>query len=547
MRITLSINKLIVGAALFLTAFANLTFFRNVLNTFAAEPWGYAHSASLGLVLFCALIVLLSLLALTRALKPLLALVFLVSSATAYFMDTYNVIIDRDMIANVVATNPAESLDLVTPQLIGYLLLLGVLPGALIWLIRIERETFTVGLRRRAMLIAGALLTIVALAFLSSGFYASFIREHKPLRYYTNPTAPIQGVVSYTRRQFASPQGPLRVIGEDARIPQADIDRELIILVVGETARADRFSLNGYQRETNPVLAQKDVINFSNVSACGTSTAISVPCMFSTYGRDKYSDGKARNTENLLDVINRANISVIWRDNNSDSKGVATRVPFENYRSRKRNTICDPECRDTGMLVGLQDYIDSRPEGDILIVLHQMGSHGPAYHKRYPEAFRKFEPTCETSQLDGCTPEAIGNTYDNTILYTDYFLGKVIEFLSANDDRFETAMLYASDHGESLGEAGLYLHGLPYFVAPDTQTKVPMIMWLGKHYDGISTAALNQVRDQPYSHDNIFHTVLGLFEVQSTIYDPEKDILQQARNATGQQPEYGYDGGQPSS
>jgi lipid A ethanolaminephosphotransferase len=181
------------------------------------------------------------------------------------------------------------------------------------------------------------------------------------------------------------------------------------------------------------------------------------------------------------------------------------------------------------MLHGLQAYIDSQPEGDILIVLHQMGSHGPAYHKRYPAGFRRFEPTCETSQLDTCTQEEISNTYDNTILYTDHFLAQVIQLLRANDPRFETALFYASDHGESLGEAGLYLHGLPYLVAPGTQTRVPLVLWFGPANHDIDRTAVERLRDTPLSHDNVFHTVLGLFEVRSTVYDSTQDLLHEAR------------------
>jgi lipid A ethanolaminephosphotransferase len=185
------------------------------------------------------------------------------------------------------------------------------------------------------------------------------------------------------------------------------------------------------------------------------------------------------------------------------------------------------------MLHGLQAYLDGHPSGDILIVLHQMGSHGPAYHKRYPPAFRTFAPTCESSQLDACTEAEIGNTYDNTIRYTDHFLAEVIELLRANDARFETAMVYLSDHGESLGEAGLYLHGLPYLIAPDTQTHVPLILWFGSNNRDVDVDAVRQLRDLPLSHDNLFHTLLGLFEVGTEIYDADKDILQQARLLSG--------------
>jgi lipid A ethanolaminephosphotransferase len=248
--------------------------------------------------------------------------------------------------------------------------------------------------------------------------------------------------------------------------------------------------------------------------------------MFSNLTRNGYSESKAESTYNILDVLNIAGVNILWRDNNSNSKGVADRVTYEDYKTPENNTICDDECRDEGMLVGLQEYIDSKETGDILIILHQMGNHGPAYYKRYPKAFEYFTPVCKTNQLENCTSEEINNAYDNAILYTDYFLSKVINLLKQNKE-FETAMFYISDHGESLGENNLYLHGLPYFMAPDAQTHVPAIMWLGENFK-IDRDTLKKTATKEYSQDNIFHTLLGLFEVETGLYDSNMDIIKPA-------------------
>jgi len=161
-----------------------------------------------------------------------------------------------------------------------------------------------------------------------------------------------------------------------------------------------------------------------------------------------------------------------------------------------------------------------------LIVLHQMGNHGPAYYKRYPKAFEQFTPTCKTNQVEQCTTEEIGNAYDNAILYTDYFLSKTIALLKANDEQYETALIYMADHGESLGEKGLYLHGIPYFMAPDEQTHVGALMWFGtKAQKRIDTQTLRQKAGENYSHDNLFHTILGLTGIETAVYDKAKDIL----------------------
>jgi lipid A ethanolaminephosphotransferase len=237
---------------------------------------------------------------------------------------------------------------------------------------------------------------------------------------------------------------------------------------------------------------------------------------------------KGISTENVLDVLKHTkNVAMLWRDNNSDSKGVALRIPYEDYKTSKNNTICiEGECRDTGMLVGLDKFIEKNKGKDILIIIHQMGNHGPAYYKRYTKEFEKFKPTCQTNQLEDCTQQEITNAYDNAILYTDYFLDETIKFLKSYDDKYDTGLIYMSDHGESLGENGVYLHGLPYFMAPSAQTHIGSIMWFGKNMRKIiDVEKLKQQSAQEYSQDNLFHTLLGIFNVKTEVYKKDMDIL----------------------
>lgn len=537
-RHAVSANQVVLVAAAFLTVFANRAFFRTLFAAFAGDSWGYLHMASLGLFLFCSLVLFFLIFSSRPLLKTALIVFFLVSALTAYFMDTYNVMIDESMLVNAMSTDASEVSDLLSPRLFFYLLFLGVLPATIVVAVPVRMEGLQAMILSRLKLAIFALVGMTSLVLISSAFYASFVREYKPLRYYMNPLAPIYAVYKLGKLKLAAGLGPIEAIGMDAKIPPADIDRELVIMVVGETARADRFSLNGYERQTNPLLEREAVISFSQVDSCGTSTAVSVPCMFSIYGRQSFGDHDGEPIQNVLDVLAHADVNLLWRDNNSNSKGVADRIRSEDFRSYEVNPLCDEECRDEGMLDGLQDYVDGHGTGDILIILHQMGSHGPAYYRRYPPEFRKFVPTCDSNQLQECSDSEINNAYDNTILYTDYFLASVIDFLRTNDQRFETAMLYASDHGESLGESGLYLHGLPYWLAPSAQTHVPVILWFGENYDDVEFEALLQLKDEAMSHDNIFHTLLGLFEINSGVYDGKKDLLQKSRDLAGTAYEY---------
>jgi len=385
----------------------------------------------------------------------------------AYVMDSFGVVVDELMFLNIIHTDAKESLDLFTFKLCFYMLFLFFIPGFLLCKVKIEELSLKTEIFSRIKSIIISIIIVFIMIISCGKFYASFFREQKPLRYYTNPTYWIYSMGKFGSSAFKNPNRALRELGRNSKVPTSDTDRDLVILVVGETARKDRFSLNGYSKKTNPFTEKENVVSFTNVTSCGTSTAISVPCMFSHFGRNNFSVDDANSTENLLDVLSHTkDINVLWRDNNSDSKGVAIRAKFEDYKSSATNTICDAECRDIGMLVGLQEYINNVKEKDIVIVLHQMGNHGPAYYKRYPPEFEVFKPVCRTSEFSKCTNEEIGNAYDNAIRYTDFFLSKVIALLRHNSVNFNTGMLYISDHGESLGENGIYLHGLPYMMAP---------------------------------------------------------------------------------
>jgi len=524
-------TTLILATAVFLVVFYNFAFFSNILASYPLTLGNSLFIGSIALLLLSLITIFLTLVSSRYTIKPALIIILFVSAFASYFMDSYNVIIDTSMIENIFSTNVSESLDLFSLKLVVYVLLLGVLPSLFIYKLNISHGTLKKELIGKTVVIFIALAVITSQVLLFSKSYSSFFREHKILRYYANPVTYTYSSIAYLNQKFGAGDAALKIVGQDAQIPATDNDRELVILVIGETARADRFSLNGYSKQTNPLLEKEKVVSFKNITSCGTSTAVSVPCMFSRYTRDGYSDKHAKDTENLLDVLHHAGISILWRDNNSDSKSVALRVPYEDYKSPKLNPVCDEECRDEGMLVGLQEFIDKQPSGDILIVLHSMGNHGPAYYKRYPKAFEKFKPACHTNELANCTNEEINNAYDNAILYTDYFLSKVIGLLKNNDHNFETAMLYMSDHGESLGENNVYLHGLPYMLAPDTQKNVAAILWLGEQFyeDGLDLNAIKTQAGNAFSHDNLFHTVLGLMELDTAVYDKNMDILSRGR------------------
>ena len=515
----------ILLVVMFLMLTANASLFKHIVEIYPLTPRNLPFLASL--VLFFSILTTLFFMAVSFGRKGrwVIALLLILSVQAAYYMDKFGVLMDVVMIDNIMHTDAKEVEGLLNMSLLIRTLIFGVLPA---WLVikywpKVSSVSAEVKARLKWMLLLIVSLIVVVLPFTAG--YASFIREHKITRFYANPTYPIYSLAKYAGLQLSSTQQTiLAKTAEDAQFAEPISRNELVIVVVGETARADRFSLNGYHRDTNPLLAKEDIVNFSNVSSCGTSTGVSVPCMFSALGRKDYDKHKALNQENILDVLIDNGIEVLWRDNNSNSKGVATRVEYQDFKTPTFNPVCEGECRDIGMLSGLDEYIASKKGKDLMIVLHQMGNHGPEYYLRYPKEFAHFKPMCMTGELRDCSQEEVDNSYDNAILYTDYFLSKVINFLKKYDGDYETAMLYVSDHGESLGEHGVYLHAAPYIVAPKAQTHVPAVLWLGQHFD-YQLSQVTPYQDYPLSHDDLFCTLLVAYELDSRTCAAKKEML----------------------
>ena len=514
-------------AAIFITATCNITMFQKLFDWYVLTDTKLIYILSLVVIQTLLLVLVFSVLTAFFAFRTILATILMISAFSAYFVDSFGVIIDREMLINAIQTDPAEASALFSPRFLLYFMGIFLLPSIFLFKIKMTAQGLLKRLKSNVIYGVGSLALIVAIVFSFYPFYASFFREQLVIRVYSNPMAAMYGVIQVAQKDYFTGTPPFTPIASDAHKPTGG-PRKLVIMVVGETARADRFSMNGYARKTNPLLEQSGIISFSDASSCGTSTAYSVPCMFAQEGRAQYNRRAAAYRGNALDVLADVGTHVYWRDNNSDSKDVANRVNYKSFKSPPTNTICDPECRDVGMLVGLDTLIETQDSGDFIFVLHQMGSHGPTYWQRVPDGFQKFQPICTSSQLDQCSPEQINNSYDNTIFYTDYFLAQTIEFLKVYDDRFETTLLYASDHGESLGENGLYLHGMPYSMAPVAQTHVPVMMWLGARHSPIKKKLLLAHADKPISHDNLFHSLLGLFGVETSAYLPQKDLLNSA-------------------
>ncbi|MGQ0552925.1 MAG: phosphoethanolamine transferase [Planctomycetota bacterium] len=510
----------------YLTSVGNLALWRAVHSGPAALSW--PSIVALFLSLLTLYTVLLQFVALPWLFKPIAALLLLFSGLTTFAMLEYGILIDAEMFANVFRTDSAEAGEFLTAKSLLSVLILGGVPATLLTCTRLRHGRPWPEFALRSALAVGLLGASVATVWPNYKELSITVREHPSLKLLVNPINPLTGLFVHLGESQPGQSSPFVQIATDATRPPGSTNqpRLILVLVVGETATASHFSLNGYARPTNPELEQRDILNFPDVTACGTSTAVSVPCLFSALPRADFSRQQAAHSENLLDVLQRVGVNVLWRDNNSGSQGVADRVPFERIAGPEsfRN---EAEFYDEALLEGLQEHFDSQA-GDLLIVLHQKGSHGPAYSRRSPPAFKRFLPECAALDVQECPQDELVNAYDNTILYTDHVLARLIDLLAANSLDARVAMLYVSDHGESLGEKGIYLHGFPYWLAPEQQRQVPMVFWASPELYASLAASRDELRSlalRAFSHDNIFHTLLGIFGVQSASYDPELDIF----------------------
>lgn len=518
---------LVVTTILFVLVADNRTFWSIGADAFEGHPFGFAGLVS---ALFFLTLAVFSPFALPWTAKPFAIFILILSSVTSYYMDNLGVFIDREMIQNVMVTTMTESKHLITFGFVTHVLVFGVLPAFVVLAIRIKKQgkvaTFGVPI---VVSLVSFILTI-GLLFTDFKTYSSVLRDRKDFMASYQPGAPIVGTVRYANMMRKTINTVVQPLGEDAVKGASYVNAKmpsLTILVIGETARAQNFSLNGYDRDTTPELAKQPILNFGNVSSCGTSTAVSLPCMFSKFGRSDYSYEKAVSHQNVLDVLTHAGMAVEWWDNNTGHKGIAERIPSISFAGETQPDFCKSgECVDGIFLEKLEAYASGITK-DTVLVLHQIGSHGPSYYLRYPPEYEKFKPACRTAEFKRCTPQEIVNAYDNSIAYTDKILADTITLLKSKSD-LSTSLLYVSDHGESLGEGGLYLHGTPYFMAPKQQTHVPMILWLSDTFADQFTLQKDCLADKQsskLSHENLFHSILGMLDIQTQVRNPDLDIF----------------------
>lgn len=522
-------------------------FFTLINSLFIKRAWeiiaphsfhSWVFAISVPVVLFSAWVSIFSLINTPWLRKPLLVILVIGCAASNYFMFTYGAVIDKNMMTNVFETDSQEALALITPQLFLWLGLAGIVPALILSAIKIKPSRWWYTLLTRLVGVLAGLLVIILVASVFYKDYASLLRNNKNMVKMVTPANYISAISRYSQARWFAGDQTLIKIGEDAHkgpVINQQKKKTVVVFIVGEASRAENYSLNGYARETNPELKKQDIVYFPNASSCGTETAVSVPCMFSNMPRKNYDASLAQHQEGLLDVMAHAGVNLLWRENDGGCKGACNRIPHTDMTQWKLDSLCkDQSCIDEALLHRFGNILDGVQQ-DSVIVLHLMGSHGPAYYRRYPDKFRRFTPTCDSNQIQDCDHQSLINTYDNTILYTDDVVSRTIDELKTRSDKFNTALVYLSDHGESLGENGIYLHGTPYMLAPSQQTHIPFLFWLSKDYQqnfAVNADCLSKkAATENVSQDNIFSTLLGMMNIQTSEYQKDMDILATCRKA----------------
>ena len=536
-----SAEGLLLAVSAFLLLSANSAFFRQALTGRSlGDPSSWGFGLALALALLALNFLVLGLFCHGRLLKPVAALLILVAAGGSHFIGTFGVYLDPSMLRNALRTDPAEARELIGPALALRLGLQAALPIAVLAWLPLRRRPFAKAALTRGLWLLGALALLVVAVMIEFRPLSSMMRNQRELRYLITPANVLWSAGSVIAADLKGAARPRQPIGLDAAPGPRMSARTRpmrVVLVVGETARAANWGLNGHARQTTPELAAvPGLINFPQTSSCGTNTEVSVPCMFAPVGRRDYDEDRIRGSESLLHVLARAGVDVLWRDNQSGCKGVCEGLPSEEMVRLDPPGLCaEGRCLDEALLAGLDERLASA-RGSGLIVLHMLGNHGPSYFRRYPERFARFQPACQSDDLRQCDSTAIANAYDNALLYTDHVLVTLIARLQAQaqSSQVDTAMIYLSDHGESLGESNLFLHGLPWAIAPEVQKRVPMVMWFSDglaRQERLDLDCLRRRAAQPAAHDHLFHTLLGLLDVRTALHEPALDLLAGCRRS----------------
>lgn len=372
----------------------------NTLNSYEIQT-----STQFKLMAFtlCIYATVLAIAKLINLFKPTAVLLIMIAAPAWYYMLQYGIVIDAAMLINAIETDLSEAREQLSTDFFIILTFMGIVPSLLLIYIRIPRQRLLHNIIHSTVVIMCFAVLAAGIAYTNYDEFASLFRNHRDIKHRIVPYNVVAATVSVIKQKMAKPS-EFVVLGTDAVRINTHLKPRVMVVILGETARADHFTVNGYPRLTTPMLSEltksAQLLSYKQAISCGTATAVSVPCMFSFYDAKNYNSS-ARNASNVLDVLEIAGVRATWIENNSGCKNVCDRINTIMLDEKSCNNSI---CYDTDMLKELSSLLENVTQ-DSVIVLHQMGSHGPAYFKRSPEQMKRFLPECVSLDLTQCTLE----------------------------------------------------------------------------------------------------------------------------------------------
>ena len=437
--------------------------------------------------------------------RVLLAILSVINAVAVYFVFTYHVIIDATAIENVFNTRYSEASGFFSWSLWLFILAAGVLPAVFCLL-----QPVVIGKAKKMAAYCGASLAVILAVLALNVHQTLWISQHdtelggllQPWSYLVNTCR----VISFSHDEQA----------EEIKLPDgriADSEKAVVVLVIGESARKANFQLYGYRRDTNPLLSRQKGLKVYQATSCATYTTAGSKAIL-----------EPKNTDELYELLPnyafRTGVDVSWRTSNWGEPP----IHIEEYLTDSELSLRYPDedhHYDGILFHGLRERIVSSDKNKVLIVLHTSTSHGPQYADKYPKEFEAYKPVAKNVEEGEKNVAMLVNAYDNTIRYTDYLLSNLIDTLRSMDD-WHSAMIFISDHGESLGENKVFMHGLPMKIAPRVQYEIPFLVWTSKDFRRYKPdSQLPAVLEQHY----VFHSVLNLLSIQSPAYDETFDVF----------------------
>jgi lipid A ethanolaminephosphotransferase len=522
----------------YFTLILNIPILRHYCNILESlDQFSIWFAISIPFVLFALLLIIFTIFSFKYIAKPIFFILLTTSGIVFYASLKYNLIFDSDMIRNFFESNTREALTYFNAESLIISLSSGLLPAIAMCFIKIKYpKTIIQGFFKRIGVMVVALAFVGIVAAFQYQSYAAVGRNNSSLNHEIIPASFVHATYKYLKETYFTEPLVFKDLDPNAKIDNPDERPEIMVIIVGETARSANFPEEGYSKNTTPFTdGLQNLVFYRKVKSCGTCTAVSVPCMFSNMKREDYDHDKAYYSSSLVDILNTSGYGEVWIDNDGGCKGTCDRIKnIKIEPADEKSDLCTSEsCYDSILIEKMKQAINSMKTEHKVIYLHLIGSHGPTYYQRVPAEFKKFTPSCERSDIQNCTKEELVNAYDNTIYYTDYFIRSVADTLKEYEPQYGVGLFYVSDHGESLGEYNVYLHGAPYAIAPEYQTHVPMASWFSDgfikdHKLNLTCMKKKAINDE-YSHDNFFHSILGIMDVKTSVYDASLDIFNSCR------------------